>query len=221
MRRSILPLLALFALPGAAAAQWQVVPQAGYVSYANGSALEGMALGGLEVLREIGPMLSAGVSVDFARGKIDGAKFPLAQLDFGVDSTIFAVIHQPVAIVSYGARVELGPREGALQPYAGIGAGAYAMFLDAQQWDAPTTRSGFQFAVGGGLRFRASDQITLSIDARDVIYPDFDPNKLNVVREENRNRLFPELNPPPLESGTMHNIRVTLGLRISRAGGNR
>lgn len=220
MRRSILPLLALFALPGAAAAQWQVVPQAGYVSYADGSALGGMAVGGVEVLRDINPLLSAGVSMDFARGKIDGEKFPLAQLDFGVDSTVYAVIHQPVSILSYGARIEFGPRDGALQPYAGLGAGAYTMFLDAQQWDAPTTLSGFQFAVGGGLRFRASDQLTLSIDARDVIYPDFDPNKLNVVREENRNNRFPELNPPPLEAGTMHNIRLTLGLRITRAGGD-
>lgn len=220
MRRSILPLLALFALPGAAAAQWQIVPQAGYVSYANGSALEGMALGGLEVLRDFGPMLAAGVSADFARGQIDGAKFPLAQLAFGIDSTVFAVIHQPLAILSYGARVELGPRDGTLQPYAGLGVGGFSMFLDAQQWDAPTTLSGFQFAVGGGLRFRASDEITFSVDARDVIYPDFDPNKLNVVREENRNSRFPELNPPPLESGTMHNIRVTVGLRINPGGGD-
>lgn len=220
MRRSILPLLALLALPGAAAAQWQIVPQAGYVSYADDSALKGMALGGLEVLRDFGPMLAAGVSADFARGQIDGAKFPLAQLAFGIDSTVFAVIHQPLAILSYGARVELGPRDGTLQPYAGLGVGGFSMFLDAQQWDAPTTLSGFQFAVGGGLRFRASDEITFSVDARDVIYPDFDPNKLNVVREENRNSRFPELNPPPLESGTMHNIRVTVGLRINPGGGD-
>lgn len=210
MRLYHLPLLALLALPAAAEAQWTVTPQAGWIFFDDGTALRGMPAGGLELSRAAGP-ISAGFFVDYGRGEVDGSRFPAAQLDFGVDSTVNVNIDQPLSAMNYGIAVQAGFEAGALRPYLSGGVGGYSLFLNAQQWDRPETKSGLLFSVGGGARFEVADGASLVLDLRDLIYPGFDANELNVVREENRNDRFPELNPEPLEEGTAHNLRLTLG----------
>lgn len=210
MWRFLVIVLAL-AVPASLHAQWLVAPQAGAILYDEASTLETMPVGSIEFTRPLTDMFALSLGMDYARGQIDGERFPTAQLDFGQDSTINVVVNQPVSAVHYGGRLEVGRFAGRLQPYAAAGAGGYTLFLNSQQHDQQETVSGISLQAGAGIRFGLTESSSLVLDARDVVYLSFDPNELSVVEERFENDRFPELNPEPLEEGTMHNIRLTLG----------
>lgn len=218
MRRLVVSIL-LVGLPAAAEAQWRITPNAGYILFQEETALEGMPVGGIEVMRAGAGPFGFGFGLDYARGEIDGALFPPAQLDFGIDSTVAVVVNQSAGMLGYWARGELTTEVGRFSPYAGAGAGGYTLFLNAQQWDAPETLSGLMVVAGVGARIAVGESSSIVLDVRDLIFPSFDANDLNVVREQSRNDRFPELNPAPLEETTAHNIRLSLGFQFLQGGG--
>lgn len=220
MRRFLLLTLLVMALPSVAHAQWTAVPHGGYLIFDEESAVASMPIAGIELVREVNDLIGIGVTVDYAQGNVDGSKFPPAELSFGPDSTIFATIDQSVSVFHYGVWAEFRPSLNTFfQPYVGLGGGGYTFYMSAQQWDQPKTITGARLAAGGGLRFQFGDNSGLVLDIRDIIYPSFDPNRLNTVSEENRADRFPELNPAPLTEGAMHNFRLTIGLEFRSGGG--
>lgn len=219
MWRLLAVVLAL-SIPAGARAQWLVAPQGGVILFDDASTLEGMPVGSIELTRPMGDLLAVSLGLDYARGQVDGERFPTAQLDFGQDSTVNVLVNQPVSAIHYAARLEVGRFSGRLQPYASGGAGGYTLFLNAQQHDEPATVSGVTLLAGAGIRLGLTESSSLVLDARDVVYLGFDPNDLSVVEERFQNDRFPELNPDPLEEGTMHNIRLTLGFTFIPGSGS-
>ena len=224
MRRPALLLAALLLGAAPAGAQqepggrFQVTPYAGYLAFDGESALDPAPVGGLEVAYRLAGTLKVGFTVDYARTRVDGHKFPYAELNFGIDSTVLVAVHQPVSVLHAAALATLELPGRALAPYVAAGLGGATVFLDPQQADRPATVEDLVAQLGAGLVLRTGGALEARIDARDVVYTSFDREALNVVRPQNRNDRFPELNPPasPGEQ-TMHNLRFTLGLRYRPA----
>jgi hypothetical protein len=99
-----------------------------------------------------------------------------------------------------------------MAPFVSVGAGATRVTLDAQQNDgnAAFTNSHIQF--GGGVGFRLGDRTTVKADIRDMVFLNWDRDRLNPVAPNFQNVRIPAVNTtPPEEKSTIHNWRFALG----------
>lgn len=121
-----------------------------------------------------------GFSLDYSRTETDDDIFPLAQFRFTTaDSTLYVALTQPVALFHYQVIGTLGTSAGRLYPYLLVGAGGYTLFLDPQANDASIRVSDFAFSFGGALKIRLGEATGLEFGVRDVVYTDYDRDRLN------------------------------------------
>lgn len=212
----------LLALPGLAEAQappgeWGVDLRGGAMIYDDASALETGGAFTFEALYQITPRFAVGPTIDYVRSQSQGEYFP-AVLELGEDSTRVRHVGQTVNALNYGAVVtaDVLPAS-ALSLYLSGGGGGYRLFLDAQANEGAVRMDGWMAQLGGGIRYAITEAAGLHLDARDVIYGDFDREMLNPVDERQRcvqNQLdlcgLGDLDLTEAKS-TLHNLRVTLG----------
>lgn len=216
-----LALLAL-AAPNAeaqvAARQFQIAAYGGWHMYAEGSGLEGGPSLGGDATYYILPSVGIGLNMDLTFSEVDGSKFPVAALNWQ-DSTTLHVINQPVDVWTYGAHVKLQLPERRIAPYALLGAGGYTLFLDPQQNDDVATENGFMVKLGVGADFAVSERLGVNLSITDNFFPNWNPDALFPVREQNQNTNFPDLNPDPGElDDSVHNLRFVAGVTIVPGG---
>jgi hypothetical protein len=205
----------------------------GVIQHPNSSALQSISpnlnLKGRVFLSE---SFGVGFTLDYSRTETDDDIFPLAQFNFGTaDSTLFVAIKQPVAVFQYQAIGTLGTSlgDGGIYPYLQGGIGAYTIYLDPQQNEAPIRETNLLVSLGGAVKFHISGSSSLELSVYDYIWTDFDREKLNptldrTCRESGEkqfrgtvcpNERFPFLDPalsdPDFSApeSTIHNIVLT------------
>lgn len=214
-------------MPTAVAAQetpWSVDLDAGAVVYQEASSLQTGWLVGLTALYDLSPNLSIGPFTDFVRVETDGSFF-VEVLDFGADSSRAFYVGQRIHTLHYGAmaKFQFSP-DARFDPYLVGGAGGYTMFLEGQSNDGFGRISNPMFQIGGGIHYAVSEATGIQIDVRDAIYTSFDREDLNPILPQHRNCPVPgspsaQCTLPgverdlPANEETLHNIRVSVGLR--------
>lgn len=215
-------LASLLALPNVADAQappgdWGLDLRGGAVIFDEASALETGGSFTFEALYQITPRFAVGPTIDYVRTQSEGEYFPMV-LRLGEDSTRIRHIGQSVNALNYGAVVtaDVLPAS-ALSLYLSGGGGGYRLFLDAQANEGPVRMDGWMAQLGGGIRYAITESAGLHLDARDIIYGDYDREMLNPVDERQR-CVQDELDLCGLSDldlteakSTLHNLRVTLG----------
>lgn len=215
-------LASLLALPNVADAQappgdWGIDLRGGALIYDDASALETGGAVTFEALYQITPRFSVGPTIDYVRTQSKGEYFPM-ELNLGPDSTRVRHIGQGVNALNYGAVVsaDILPASD-LSLYLAGGGGGYRLFLDAQANEGPVRLDGWMAQIGGGIRYAVTEAAGIHLDARDVVYGDYDREMLNPVDERHRcvqDQLdlcgLGDLDLTEPKS-TLHNFRVTLG----------
>ena len=199
---------------------WSVEISAGTQNYAESSSLTGTPMLALEALYQITPRIAVGPAIQFHRADTDGS-FYVAALDFGADSTRIYQVGQTLSALHYGANAHISVMPGnRLDPYVVVGAGGYTLYLDTQANDNFRRVTHQMFQGGAGVRYSVSEFAGIQVDARDVIYMNFDRDVLNPVQERLRNCgsdgtcRFPdaERTDLPDKQDMIHNIRLSIGL---------
>jgi hypothetical protein len=134
------------------------------------------------------------------------------------DTTFLYRAQQPIqmADVNLIAVMRL-PAFGKLAPYVRGGVGGYTLFLDPQVSDqvGQGGRNRVQrmsINAGAGLGYRFNESVGVTLDVRDMIFMNYDRERLNPVRPAARLARFIEDFPtPPEEKSTVHNIMIQLG----------
>jgi hypothetical protein len=210
--------------------RWSVNLRGGTVLYEDASALERGALIGAEALYRVTPRFSIGPTMDFVKTKSDG-EFFVGVYNFGPDTARAYEVGQNITVLHYGLNgvFQLGSDASRMAPYLAAGIGGHTLYLDPQENNGATRDNGIHFQAGGGLRFGLGEASGLQIDARDMIYLDFDREGLNPIPARFRNRqvigtanctpeangttclLYPAFeNDVPDAKSTLHNIRLSL-----------
>jgi hypothetical protein len=205
-------------IAGSAAAQvvpnrFQVVLQAGWQKYAEGSGLtSGPTVVG-EATYFLGSSIGVGLWSDFTIVESAGDKFTPAAFSY-VDSTTFHTINQSVDIWQFGGHVKL-QLAGRTAPFLLAGAGGYRLFLDPQQNSGNSSTTGVVLRFGAGIDFAVSDAVGLELTFADIFYPNWDPSALLPTQEDFQNSRFPELNPDPGQlSESVHSFKFVVGLTL-------
>lgn len=197
------------------AGEWILDLRGGAIVYDDASALQTGGTVSLEALYHITPRFAIGPSIDYVLTQSDGEFFP-AVVEFGPDSLRVMNVGQTVGALNYGgvAVVDVLPAS-ALSLYLAGGGGGYRLYLDAQSNEGAARVDGWMMQAGGGIRYSLTEAAGIQLDARDIIYGDFDREQLNPVGESQRPtdddlNLVPPRDLPEAKS-TLHNFRVTLG----------
>lgn len=212
----------LLAVPTAMEAQaatgdWGLDLRGGAMVFEEASALKTGGAFSFEALYQVTPRFAVGPAIDYVITQSEG-EFFVAQIELGEDSTRVRHVGQTVSALNYGGVVsaDMLPAS-ALSLYLAAGAGGYRMFLDAQSNEGPSRIDGWMAQVGGGIRYAVTESAGIHLDARDVIYGDYDREALNPIDERQRcveDALdvcgLGDIDLPDAKS-TLHNFRVTLG----------
>lgn len=245
MKNSRLPLLvtALAAGLWSASPGWSQVESGsfdinvggGVIRHPNSSALQTLSPNlNLKGRIFLSQNLGVGFSLDYARTQTDDDIFPLAQFDFGTaDSTMLVALTQPVSVFQYQAVATLGTAlgGGGIYPYLQGGVGAYTIYADPQQNDAPVRQTELLFSLGGAVKFSLGGSSAIELSVQDYIWTSYDRDRLDptadrTCRESGErqfrgtvcpNERFPFLDPERSDANfsepqsTIHNIVVTAG----------
>ena len=201
-------------------AAWSVEVSAGTQMYAASSSLSASPMFALEALYQVTPRVAVGPAIQFHRADTDGS-FYVAAVDFGADSTRIYQVGQTLSALHYGANAHISVMPGGrLDPYVLVGAGGYTLYLDTQANDGIRRVTNRMVQGGAGVRYAITEAAGVQVDARDVIYMNFDRDVLNPVDERLRNCpsggtcRFPDAERPDLpdKEDMIHNIRLSIGL---------
>lgn len=155
----------------------------GIMRHANASALQTYSpILNLKGRMYVSENFGVGFSLDYTRTETDDDIFPLGQFDFGTaDSTLFVATKQPVAIFQYQVVGTLGTSlsAGKIYPYVQGGIGAYTIYLDPQQNEAPTRETNLLLSLGGAVKFNIAGTSSLELSVQDYIWTSYDRDKLN------------------------------------------
>ncbi|MBI4410375.1 MAG: outer membrane beta-barrel protein [Gemmatimonadetes bacterium] len=193
-----------------ASGQFQLTPYGGFLWADKSAALDDAPVVGLEGVYYASTNIAFGFYGSFTRGQSDGSYFPAMQWDVGPDTTRLFHVGQDLSIATYGGVLKLGMTFGRIAPYVAGGIGGYTFFLDPQSNDQPQVMSGTTFEAGGGFHLGLTQRTGLRVDVRDVVFTDYDRDKLNPVQERFRSTVFLHARPPAAES-TVHNLRAAIG----------
>jgi hypothetical protein len=232
VRATVLGLALLIAGAGSVDAQmvqnsFQVAAYTGYQGYAGGSSLRSGAwtLGGAATYY-VSSAVGLGFWTDLSFPEADGAKFPLASLDFN-DSTTLNSINQGIQMWNFGAHAKFQLPNARTAPWAMVGGGGYLMFLDSQQQDRLRSESGIVVLLGLGVDFAVSEAVGFQLSFQDHWYPSWglqddifriwpvDPEPVGLTNRLTSalNTRFPELNGNPDDlSNSIHNFSVVAGV---------
>lgn len=156
--------------------------------------------------------MSVGVYLHAARPTTRGDYFPAVLFDYGARTEVYAV-SQRITTLMYGVQGSIDMEVGRVAPFLSIGAGATRVTLDPQQTNGNHTFTNSHFQFGGGMGFRVGQHAILKADIRDLVFMNWDRDRLNPVQASFQNTRLPAVNStPPAEKSTIHNWRFALGL---------
>lgn len=209
----------------AGAHPFSVTPRGGYIHFDNASGIKNAAALGLDATYQIVPMLGITAGATFARPVTNGDDF-IGAMYLGsppFDTTFLYRAQQPITVadVSIGARLALPVMVSRISPYIQGGVGGYTLYLDPQVAGANNRIQRMSLNAGAGLAFHFTEAIGVSFDVRDLIFMNYDRERLNPVRPEARvTRFLEDFPTPPANKKTVHNIALQLGFTfVPRAAG--
>jgi hypothetical protein len=225
--RAAIAALTIPALTIAAAAQeptgqFSVTTRLGGIRFDRASSLKTAPFIGLDAEYGLSRFLSVGTAIDVTRPNTRAEDF-LTSLTFGTpttgDTTFFFELGQAVAIVQGSLLVRARYPGARLTPFAVGGAGLYGMFFDPQINRGARRKTAPVLTVGGGVGIKLTERAGLQLDARDVMFTDYDASRLDPSQGRNPNVYFPEDFPtPPTRKSTVHNIMFGIGFRYVPSG---
>lgn len=199
------------------ARQFEVTPRVGWMIFDNASALEDAPMLGIDATYFFGASgLGLGFYADIARPDTKGDFFTPIRLDFGPESELRFVGVRTTLVHAGLQGVYRFPMAGRISPMLAAGAGLHRTYADPQQQESFDAFTEFSFNFGGGLDLRVSERAGFRVEIRDLVYPNWEREKLNVVDPALRDDRFPEQHRTPpspecsMQSCTMHNIRLSL-----------
>ena len=224
MRRLSLPVAA----HGQAAAppnRFVVVPSAGFIRFDEASGIDNAATLGIDAIYNFTRMFGVGLGASFSRPVTSGDDF-IGAIYLG-DTTFLYRAQQPIQIadVNLVGMMRL-PTFGRMSPYLRGGVGGYTIFLDPQVSDevGQAGRNRIQrmsVNAGGGVAFRFSEALGMTLDVRDMIFMNYDRERLNPVRPEARlTRFLEDFPTPPEAKSTVHNLMFQIGFSFVPSSGD-
>ena len=216
----VLGLLALAAVPGVAdaqlaARQFQVTPRGGFVRYDAASAIKNAGMVGVDAMYNLTPMFAVGAGVSVARTLTNGDDF-VSQFRFG-DTTFLFAVQQPISILDASVNATARFPLDRFSPFVTAGIGAYKIYMDPQQNAAPKQFSRMSMVLGGGVNVGLGRRSGLTVDLRDLIYTNYNRNRLNPTNSAAlvNNRFVEDVPPPPAAKKTLHNIVFSVGFSFT------
>lgn len=207
----------------AGARPFSVMPRFGYIMFDDASGIEGAAALGLDATYQVTSLLGVTAAATFSRPVTNGDDF-IGAMYLGAppfDTTFLYRAQQPITVadVSIGARLAI-PLLGRLSPYLQGGIGGYTLYLDPQTSGPDNRVQRMSANFGGGIGFRFTEAIGVSLDVRDLIFMNYDRERLNPVRPEARvTRFLEDFPTPPENKKTVHNLALQIGFTfVPRAG---
>lgn len=224
--------LALGAATGVAQStpRFRITPTLGVIRFDRTSALSSTSSGlsklwasaGLSALYQFRPNLQAGFYLETSRPATSPDYYPYALLRTSGNYQLFAIT-QRVVVLSYGLAAEVNvPVAPKLAPHIRLGVGRHSVYEDVQQENAVRTSNGLEFAVGGGLRYSAGNNVGVQLDLVDFLWKDWDRDVLNPTQPAYQNTVFPEDNPDGMnwtKPSMIHNLRLAIGFTFTPASG--
>lgn len=221
MRRLLL--LAAAATLVAEAADAQVVPSRftvgthlGYTRFDKGTGYEDAPFLGVDgtistgLLKGMGADLGIGFTFTAARPVTAWDQFAPVAFDFG-DTTLLYGVAQRTTLLTYGLQGTLGFSAGVFRLYGLAGAGAYTIQLDSRQNVGNKSSTNGMFQFGGGIGYAISRSIGLRLEARDVIFNNFDRDRLDpTVGYAQDRRIVDAVPNPRAKSERPNNIQGSL-----------
>lgn len=197
----------------------------GWTQYDAAAGLKDAAFAGFDVMYNLNRMVSFGPYLSASRPTTDGEYFPFLRLEFG-DTVFTYLMSQQLTVFDVGLAAAVGVPVGpvVLQGLGGIG--AYTVRLDPQRSNKPVVVgtevngfSGMQYALGAGLTVNVPGG-ALSMQARDVVYTDYERDLLNVSQPLFGGSAIPHPNADIEEAkSTIHNLRYEVGFNFRLGGG--
>lgn len=225
MRNHFVLLVAALTVPrGAIAAQdqpparWRVVPIVGAIQFEPGTALsltDWHVSFGLETHYELTSSARLGVFIEGSPTTTDPSYFQPAALPFGSTTTVDTV-SQDVFVVQYGVTAAYELPLGSLRPFVRGGVGGFWLFPDVQSTGSAASVTGLLFAAGGGLGYRVSSGVALSLELMDFMWSSFDRDEIDPVL--NHATGFDGANYGSEKPSPAHNLRVAVGLTFYPGG---
>lgn len=219
MRFRSLTLCALLLGASAASAQvtprrFAVIPRGGYVQFDDASGLQGAGVIGVDALYAINRFFQIGTGLSAGRPSTRGEDF-IASLTFG-DTTLLVQVTQPVTLIDVNLAATLRWPGDRFSPYLLGSVGSYLMYLDQQVVGGNNKIAKLSGTVGLGFNYRVAQGTGIQIDVRDLIFTDYDRDRLNPTAVRFANLRFPEDVPrPPTEKSTLHNLMFSLGFSFT------
>lgn len=198
--------------------RFTVTPRAGFIAFDEASGIESSAALGLDATYQLTSMFGLSLSSTFSRPSTRGEDF-IGAIYIG-DTTFLYRAQQPITVVDLNLGATARMPFGNFVPYLQGGVGGYTLFLDPQaSGGSDPVSQGLRnrvqrmsLNVGGGLGYRITDRIGVSVDVRDMIFLNYDRDRLNPVSLAARDTRFIEDFPaPPTEKKTVHNLAIQLG----------
>lgn len=230
MRRLLLSIACLAALPGALEAQedtlmttaesagtgarpFVVTPFLGAQLYDGSSAIRRVAaVAAIDATYRLTPQLGIGLALSAARPRTDGEFFPLVRLEEGTISAFYRV-SQRVTHYTYGLQV-VGMLPGErLTPYVAVGGGGYLFDMNPQEMGGTTRYSGPMFSAGAGVNMQLGARTGFALDVRDVVLMSFERNRLDATDPLFRDPRFDQVSASkPAPKSVVHNLRLSIGV---------
>lgn len=221
MRRFILHAVATTLAVVAADAQvvasrFTVGTHIGYTRFDKGTGYENGPFLGVDgtlstgLLKGMGADLGIGFTFTAARPVTAWDQFPPVAFDFG-DTTLLYGVAQRTTLLTYGLQGTVGFSAGVLRLYGLAGAGAYTMQLDTRQNVGNFSSTNAMLQFGGGVGYAISRSIGLRIEARDVIFNNFDRDRLDPTVGYTQDRRIVDAVPNARSASERpHNIQAAL-----------
>ena len=198
--------------------QFSVTPRAGYIAFDEASGIGNAAALGLDAAYQFTNMFGVSLAATFSRPVTRGDDF-IGAMYIG-DTTFLYRAEQPITVadINLGATVRMP--FGAFVPYLRGGVGGYTLYLDPQASGPSNRVQKMSVSVGGGLGYQFNDRVGVALDVRDMIFMNFDRDRLNPLNAASRETRFIEDFPtPPTEKKTVHNLALQLGFTFFPSAG--
>ena len=196
-----------------------VTPRGGFIAFDKASGIDNAAALGLDVMYQLTNMIGISGAATFSRPSTRGEDF-IGAMYLG-DTTFLYRAQQPITVadVNIGATVRMP--FGNVVPYLRGGVGGYTLYLDPQASGSQNRVQRMSLNLGGGLGYQLSDRIGISLDARDMIFMNYDRNRLNPLNAAARETRFIEDFPAaPSPKKTVHNLALQLGFTFVPMSGD-
>jgi hypothetical protein len=128
------------------------------------------------------------------------------------DTTLFFRASQPVNILNGALALTAQMPVARLRPYLTGGIGVYSVYLDPQVMRGASRFARMSGMLGGGIDFRLTESSGLRLDVRDVIFTNFDRERLRPASASFRAVTRPEdLPAAPEAKDVLHNLAFSIG----------